>query len=534
MHSFRNGHLFPTVFVRHQKMRMVTPIANGSLSTSEIGNIVLDGLHEALGKEPMTQYSACMSYGSLYSLKLLLVKFLGDSGGYPPFPTQNAFQTVKDAYDHWTKANNKARLYILATQMNGVVFDEKSQVSYILKSLPKSFLQFRINVEMNKIERFVPSFSESKKIQKRKGGKGKGSSVAAKGKGKAKVEIKGKYYHCNVDGHWKRNCPKYLAKKKEKEGATNHVCSSLQETSSFKQLEESEMTLKVGTGDVISARAVGDAKYDYLYLMKHKSEALEKFKEYKVEVENLLIETTIHILNNVPLKSVSETPFELWRGLGPSSRVDETITSGQSHPSQSLRMPRSSGRVVLQPKRYLGLNETQVVIPDDVWELVDLPERVKPIGCKWIYKRKKDSARKVQTFKVRLVAKGYTQRERVDYEETFSPVAMLNSNSKKDLSPFRHRVHLSKEQCPKTPQEVDNMRRIPYISAVGSLMSAMLCTRPDICYAVGIVSRYQSNLGLDHWMAVKIVLMYLRKTRDYMLVYGAKDLILIGYTDSDF
>ncbi|TYK23864.1 gag/pol protein [Cucumis melo var. makuwa] len=452
---------------------MVTPIANGSLSTSEIGNIVLDGLHEALGKEPMTQYSACMSYGSLCSLKLLLVKFLGDSGGYPPFPTQNAFQTVKDAYDHWTKANNKARLYILAkgqsvkehvlnvivnfnvAQMNGVVFDEKSQVSYILKSLPKSFLQFRIN--------------------KRKGGKGKGSTVAAKGKGKAKVEIKGKYYHCNVDGHWKRNCPKYLAKKKEKKGATNHVCSSLQETSSFKQLEESEMTLKVGTGDVISARAVGDAKYDYLYLMKHKSEALEKFKEYKAEVENLLI--------------------------GPSSRVDETITSGQSHPSQSLRMPRSSGRVVLQPKRYLDLNETQVVIPDDVWELVDLPERVQPIGCKWIYKRKKDSAGK---------------------------------NSKKDLSPFRHRVHLSKEQCPKTPQEVDNMRRIPYISAVGSLMSAMLCTRPDICYAVGIVSRYQSNLGLDHWMAVKIVLMYLRKTRDYMLVYGAKDLILIGYTDSDF
>ena len=43
-------------------------------------------------------------------------------------------------------------------------------------------------------------------------------------------------------------------------GATNHVCSSLQETSSFKQLEDSEMTLKVGTGDVISARAVGDAK----------------------------------------------------------------------------------------------------------------------------------------------------------------------------------------------------------------------------------------------------------------------------------
>ncbi|KAL0537426.1 hypothetical protein IC582_026404 [Cucumis melo] len=64
---------------------------------------------------------------------------------------------------------------------------------------------------------------------------------------------------------------------------------------------------------------------------------------------------------------------------------------------------------------------------NSVWELVDLPEGVKPIGCKWIYKRKRDSIRKVQTFKARLVAKRYTQREGVDYEETFSPVAMLKS-----------------------------------------------------------------------------------------------------------
>ncbi|KAA0040367.1 gag/pol protein [Cucumis melo var. makuwa] len=107
-------------------------------------------------------------------------------------------------------------------------------------------------------------------------------------------------------------------------------------------------------------------------------------------------------------------------------------------------------------------------------------------------------------------------------------------NSKKDLLPFRHGVHLSKEQCPKTPQEIEDMRRILYASAVGSLMYDMLYTRPDICYAVGIVSRYLFNPGLDHWTAVKIILKYLRRTRDYMLVYGGKDLILTGYTDSDF
>ena len=65
-------------------------------------------------------------------------------------------------------------------------------------------------------------------------------------------------------------------------------------------------------------------------------------------------------------------------------------------------------------------------------------------------------------------------------------------------------------------------------------MYAMLCTRPDICFAVGIVSRYQSNPGFAHWIAVKNILKYLRRTRNYVLVYGNKDLIFIGYTDSDF
>ena len=78
------------------------------------------------------------------------------------------------------------------------------------------------------------------------------------------------------------------------------------------------------------------------------------------------------------------------------------------------------------------------------------------------------------------------------------------------------------------------MSRVPYASAVGSLMYAMLCTRPDIFYAVGIVSRFQSNPGFDHWVAVKHILKYLRRTRNYMLVYSSQDLIPIGYTDSDF
>ena len=78
------------------------------------------------------------------------------------------------------------------------------------------------------------------------------------------------------------------------------------------------------------------------------------------------------------------------------------------------------------------------------------------------------------------------------------------------------------------------MRGIPYASTVGSLMYAMLCTRPDICFVVGMVSRYQSDPGEEHWTTVKHILEYLRRTRDYMLIYHDEILEPIGYTNSDF
>ena len=62
----------------------------------------------------------------------------------------------------------------------------------------------------------------------------------------------------------------------------------------------------------------------------------------------------------------------------------------------------------------------------------------------------------------------------------------------------------------------------------------MLYTRSEICFAKGIVSRYQSNPGQGQWTAVKHILKYLRCTRDYMLVYKAVILVLVGCMDFDF
>ena len=72
-------------------------------------------------------------------------------------------------------------------------------------------------------------------------------------------------------------------------------------------------------------------------------------------------------------------------------------------------------------------SELESMYSNQVWDLVKAPNGIKPVGCKWVYKRKKGIDGKVETFKSRLVAKGYTQKEGIDYDETFSPVAMLKS-----------------------------------------------------------------------------------------------------------
>ena len=352
-------------------------------------------------------------------------------------------------------------------------------------------------------------------------------------------------------------------------------------------------------------------------------------------------------------------------------------------------------------------DELQSMKDNGVWDLVPMPEGVRPVSCKWVFKTKRDSQGNIERYKARLVARGFTQREGIDYKETFSPVsskdsfrtimalvahldlelhqmdvktAFLNGELEEDIYmvqpkglpsqeegqfvcklkksiyglkqasrqwylKFHHvvtsygfevskvedcvyrkfsgsgfvflvlyvddillagndmrllqdtkkflsknfemkdlgeasfvlgiqilrdrsqgilrlsqRAYVEKilerfsmqncrphdtpvskgdkfslKQCPQTELDRKSMENVPYASAVGSLVYLQICTRPDLAYIVGMLGRYQSNPGREHWIAAKRVFRYLQKTKDLMLTYRKSDnLEIIGYSDSDY
>ena len=95
-------------------------------------------------------------------------------------------------------------------------------------------------------------------------------------------------------------------------------------------------------------------------------------------------------------------------------------------------------------------------------------------------------------------------------------------------------ITLSKSLCPQTQDERTHMNMIPYASATGSIMYVMLCTRPDVSYALSVTRKYQSDLEMGHWVAVKNILKYLRRAKDVFLIYENEDLIVNGYSDASF
>ncbi|CAN6566755.1 unnamed protein product [Malus baccata var. baccata] len=329
--------------------------------------------------------------------------------------------------------------------------------------------------------------------------------------------------------------------------------------------------------------------FGYVYLMKYKSESFERFKEFKNEVEKqtgkqikiLRLDRGGEYLSSEFLDYLKECGIiSQWTTPGTpqlhgvSERRNRTLMNmvrSIMSDNDTKGDPRDYVEVMsdIDSKRWQEAMKSEMdsMYQNQVWTLVDSPEGIVHVGNKWVFKRKIGADGNVETYKARLVANGYKQREGIEYEETFSPVAMvksirillaivayhdyeiwqmdvktafLNGYLEEELymtqpEGFASKSEKSKSMRPKTPEEIRQMSVIPYASAIGSLMYAMICTRLDIAYAVSITSRYQSNPGLEHWAAVKTVLKYLRRTKDMFLIYGgATELRVEAYTDADF
>ncbi|XP_055842534.1 uncharacterized protein LOC129909482 [Episyrphus balteatus] len=109
---------------------------------------------------------------------------------------------------------------------------------------------------------------------------------------------------------------------------------------------------------------------------------------------------------------------------------------------------------------------------------------------------------------------------------------MMDCNPVK--TPLDPNQKLTKEMCPQSETEREEMTDVPYQQAVGSILFAAQVSRPDICFAVSTVSRYNQNPGKPHWTVVKHILRYLKGTADMKLVYTSCDNNVSAFCDADW
>src|SRR5882672_6768893 len=101
-------------------------------------------------------------------------------------------------------------------------------------------------------------------------------------------------------------------------------------------------------------------------------------------------------------------------------------------------------------------------------------------------------------------------------------------------TPLDPHVILSKDHGPKDEEGKLRMKKILYLTTIGSIMYAATATHPDVSYAVQHLSQFNSNPGYSHWTAAQCVIRYLYATRDRSLVLGGPDIRLTGWVDSDW
>ena len=174
--------------------------------------------------------------------------------------------------------------------------------------------------------------------------------------------------------------------------------------------------------------------------------------------------------------------------------------------------------MLITAKSIVEINKLKVLLSRE-FDMKDLGAAKKILGMK--IRRDRDAKR------LWLSQVGYVKKmlERFSME-----------NAKPVSRPLANHFRLSTSQCPKTVEEIEDMSKVPYASAVGCLMYAIVCIRPDLAYVVSVVSKYMANPGKQHRDAVKWIFRYLKGTTDYGITFVRQKSVLsvVGYVDVDY
>ncbi|KAH9687370.1 retrovirus-related pol polyprotein from transposon RE1 [Citrus sinensis] len=194
--------------------------------------------------------------------------------------------------------------------------------------------------------------------------------------------------------------------------------------------------------------------------------------------------------------------------------------------------PESIEEAIQNPRWFEAMKgEYSALLKNNTWSLVPRSDGQKIVGNKWVYRVKHNSYRSLAKYKARLVARGFQQIAGVNYFETFSLV--LTEEVFMDQPAGFVDSQRPNFVC-KPHKSLYGLKQAPRSWSVIGGMQYLVLTRPEITFAVNKLSQYVSSPTMQHLIACKRVLKYLKSTQDYRLKFAQNgEMKITGFTDAD-
>nr|GEW79123.1 zinc finger, CCHC-type [Tanacetum cinerariifolium] len=273
------------------------------------------------------------------------------------------------------------------------------------------------------------------------------------------------------------------------------------------------------------------SRFFYVYLLHAKDEALDKFRICKTEVElqqNDLVKTLRtdkgesrdEIFNGNHLSSTPR-PKDIMPNSDESQRDDlyDNVPNEILEPRKGKRDPRTYNEAMQSRDSAFWKeaidDEIGSIMENNTWVLSDLPPSFKPLGCKWIFKRKMKVDGTFDKFKARLVIQGFRQKERIDYFDTYALVACITI--------IRLLLAL---------QAIHNLM-IHQMDVKTRFLNGDLDEKVYMKQLEGFIMPGNEH-KTGHWKGITRVFKYLRGTKDYGLSYVGYPSVLEGYLDASW